>query len=159
MAQRIDDLESRVMGAISNLPNIFVELLRPQPSVPTASAPFEPAFGSFETTRTTPSQLSTNLSKEDLEMLSGTDGAIFDHLSCYMKTPENVFDAFERGLAGCPSIAVMDASDSPHPRWRAGEKRHKTFYEWSLVIKDIRSESEDKVLQENMANEVRECSA
>lgn len=145
------DLERRVLQAISNIPSALLELLLPHLQVTRLS---EPASNSLETVATTPSQLQTNLSSEDVELLSRTDGAIFDHLYRYVKSPLDVFNAFERGFAGCPSIDVMDAPTSKYPRWRAGGDRHKKFYDWKVVISDIRNQTQDKVDQEKLVGTI-----
>ena len=84
-------------------------------------------------------------------MSSRMDGAIFDHLLRYIKTPLDVYNAFEKGFAGCPSIDLMDAPNVEYRRWRVGGERHKKFYDWKLVITAIRDETKDKVDQEKLA--------
>ena len=84
-------------------------------------------------------------------MLSLTDGAIFDHLLRYIKTPLDVYDAFENGFAGCPSIDRMETPTVEYGRWRAGGDRHKKFYEWKLVVNDIREQTQNKVDQLRLA--------
>ena len=143
------DLERRVLQAISNIPSALLELLLPHLPVTCLS---EPASGSLQTVETTPSQLSTDLSSREVEPLSRTDGAIFDHLFRYVKSPQDLYNAFERGFAGCPSIDVMDASTSKYRRWRAGGDRHKKFYDRKVVISDIRNQTQDKVDQEKSIN-------
>ena len=68
----------------------------------------------------------------------------------YVKSPLDVFNAFERGFAGFPPIDVMDAPTSKYRRWRAGGDRHKKFYDWKVVISDIRNQTQDKVDQEKL---------
>ena len=60
-----------------------------------------------------------------------------------MKSPHDLFVAFERGFAGCPSIDVMDAPGTKYSRRRAGKDRHKKFYDWKVVITAIRNQSGD----------------
>ena len=77
-------------------------------------------------------------SPEHVETLVRIEGAIFDHLFRYIKTHENLYDAFENGFVGCPSIDVMDLLGGKYKRWRTGNDRHKRFHDWKIIINDIR---------------------
>ena len=132
---------------ISALPAMILEFLHPRsPTEPASGShtlPSEPASGFVETNGATPSTPPTTLSSEDVDVYLKTDGAIFDHLFRYVKSPRDLFVAFERGFAGCPSIDVMDAPGIKYSRWRAGKDRHKKIYDWKVVITAIRNQSRD----------------
>ena len=126
---------------------MILDLLHPYLPTELASGshtrPYEPVSGSVETNGGTSSTPPTTLSSEDVDVLLKTDGAIFDHLVRYIKTPHDLFVAFEMGFAGCPSIDVMDAPGRKYCRWRAGKDRHKKFYDWKVVITAIRDQCQD----------------
>ena len=130
--------------AISKLPSLILEIVRSffRNAGPTESAS-EPASGSIGINSTAPSTIPTTTSPEPtspehVETLVGMEGAIFDHLFRYIKTPENLYDAFENGFVGCPSIDVMDLLGGKYKRWRTGNDRHKRFHDWKIIINDIR---------------------
>ena len=70
---------------------MILELIHPRhPTEPASGShtrPSEPASSSVKTNGATPSTPPTTLSSEDVDVLLKTDGAIFDHLVRYIKTP------------------------------------------------------------------------
>ena len=67
----------------------------------------------------------------------GIPGAIFDHLYSKINTPKNLYDAFVKGFAGCPSITVMESNVAYKKIWRAGGDRYKKIQTLKVVYKDI----------------------
>ena len=137
--------------AISKLHSLILEIVRSffrnaGPTEPASELASEPASDSIGINSTAPSTIPTATSPEPtspehVETLVGIEGAIFDHLFRYIKTPENLYDAFENGFVGCPSIDVMDLLGGKYKRWRTGNDRHKRFHDWKVIIKDIRKKT------------------
>lgn len=106
----------------------------------------EPNTTTPETTSETDSSLPASLISQQVDSMLGADGALFDHLSKYVKTPMDLYTTFEIGFVGCLSIDAMDVDvkGGKYARWRSGGQRHERFHDWRVVINDIRSECTDK---------------
>ena len=77
-------IKRNLFKAISKMPSVILEFLFPHPPV---IRPSEPEPGSIGINGAFPSILSVTLSPKQVETLLRTDGAIFDHLFRYVKSP------------------------------------------------------------------------
>ena len=144
-----------ITKAIANLPSLILEIIRSYfqnvrptefASDPASEPASEPVSGSIATKSTPPSTNPTTLSPAHVQTLVGIEGAIFDHLFRYIKSPEHLYEAFETGFGGCVSINEMDTAGSGYAGWRAGKARHKMFFYWKVIMKDVRKKPKEDQL-------------